>query len=179
MLETLEGARRRGRPILGEVLGYGDSSDAYRITDVHPEGEGALRAMRTGPRATPAWRRVTIEYVNAHGTSTPTNDPVETMALKRLLGDRAYEVPVSSNKSMIGHTIGAAGAIEAVLTFRGMQEGIVLPTINQLVRDRKCDLDYVPNEARELGASDTALSNSFGFGGQNGCLCLGSASGLR
>lgn len=171
VLETLAGARLRGRPVLGEVLGYGDSSDAYRITDVHPQGDGALNAMSRAlddaglaPDA--------VEYVNAHGTSTPINDPVETLALKRLFGERAHDVPVSSNKSMIGHTIGAAGAIEAILTLRGMQAGLLLPTINQEVRDRKCDLDYVPNEARPL-EHRTALSNSFGFGGQNGCLCLG------
>ena len=157
--------------MLGEVLGYGDSSDAYRITDVHPKGEGALRAMSRALDDA-GLKPDDVEYVNAHGTSTPTNDPVETLALKRLLGDRAHDVPVSSNKSMIGHTIGAAGAIEAILTLRGMQAGVLLPTINQEVRDRKCDLDYVPNELRPLDHS-VALSNSFGFGGQNGCLCLG------
>ena len=173
VLETLEGARRRGRPVLGEVLGYGDSSDAYRITDVHPKGDGALRAMSRA-LADAGLSPDDVEYVNAHGTSTPINDPVETLAMKRLLGDRAYEVPISSNKSMIGHTIGAAGAIEAILTLRGMREGLLLPTINQEVPDRKCDLDYVPNEARAV-EHRTALSNSFGFGGQNGCLCLGKA----
>jgi len=173
VLETLAGARARGRPVLGEILGYGDSSDAYRITDVHPEGEGAYRAMARA-LADAGLGPDDVEYVNAHGTSTPTNDPVETLAIKRLLGERAYEVPVSSNKSMIGHTTGAAGAVEAILTLQGMREGVLLPTINQEVRDRKCDLDYVPNEARAL-AHRVALSNSFGFGGQNGCLCLGAA----
>ena len=173
ILETLEGARARGRPVLGEILGYGDSSDAYRITDVHPEGDGALRAMQ-GALADAGLEPDAVEYVNAHGTSTPTNDPVETLAIKRLLGERAHGVPVSSNKSMIGHTIGAAGAVEAILTLEGMRRGVLLPTINQEAPDRKCDLDYVPNEARAM-AHRTALSNSFGFGGQNGCLCLGAA----
>ncbi len=173
ILETLEGARRRGRPVLGEILGYGDSSDAYRITDVHPQGDGALRAMQ-GALDDAGLPPDAVEYVNAHGTSTPTNDPVETIAIKRLLGERAMEVPVSSNKSMIGHTIGAAGAIEAILTLEGMRRGVVLPTINQEAPDRKCDLDYVPNVAREV-VHRTAISNSFGFGGQNGCVCLGAA----
>jgi 3-oxoacyl-(acyl-carrier-protein) synthase len=118
-----------------------------------------------------------VDYVNAHGTSTPTNDPVETLACKRVFGERAYEVPISSNKSMIGHTIGAAGAIEAILTLRGMQAGVMLPTINHEAPDPRCDLDYVPNEARAR-PHRVALSNSFGFGGQNACLCLGSAEGL-
>ncbi len=171
ILETLEGARSRGRPILGEILGYGDSSDAFNITDVHPKGEGALLAMRRALDDA-GLSREAVEYVNAHGTSTPKNDPVETLALKRLFGERAASVPVSSNKSMIGHTIGAAGAIEAALTFEGMRRGILLPTINQEAPDPRCDLDYVPGEARRV-AHACALSNSFGFGGQNGCLCLG------
>jgi 3-oxoacyl-[acyl-carrier-protein] synthase II len=176
VLESLASARARGRPILGEILGYGDSADGYRITDLHPRGDGAVQAMEAalrdaglGPEA--------VGYVNAHGTSTPTNDPVETLACKRVFGERAYEVPISSNKSMIGHTIGAAGAIEAILTLRGMQLGVMLPTINQEAPDPRCDLDVVPNEARHQ-AYDVALSNSFGFGGQNACLCLGSAAGV-
>ncbi len=176
VLESLDGARRRGRPVRGEVLGYGDSADGYRITDPPPQGDGALAAMQAalrdaglGPEA--------VQYVNAHGTSTPVNDPVETLAIKRLLGARAAEVPVSSNKSMIGHAIGAAGAIEAVLTLEGMRRGVLLPTINQEAPDPRCDLDYVPNAARAL-AHEVALSNSFGFGGQNGCLCLGAARDL-
>lgn len=174
ILETLAGARARGRPVLGEVLGYGDSSDAWRITDVHPEGKGALRSMQRA-LADAGMGPEDVQYVNAHGTSTPTNDPVETHAIKRLLGERALQVPVSSNKSMLGHTIGAAGAIEAILTFRGMDEGILLPTTNLDAPDRRCDLDYVPNEARAMPHT-IALSNSFGFGGQNGCLCLGAAA---
>lgn len=174
ILETLAHAQARGATILGELLGYGESADAYRITDVHPEGLGAILAMeralddaRLAPDA--------VEYVNAHGTSTATNDPAETLAIKKVLGPRAKSVPVSSNKSMLGHTIGAAGAIEAVLSWVGMRDGIVLPTINYEVPDPKCDLDYVPNVARKLEHS-VVLSNSFGFGGQNACLCLGRAS---
>jgi 3-oxoacyl-[acyl-carrier-protein] synthase II len=170
VLETLEGARNRSRPILGEILGYGDSSDAFLITDVHPRGDGATLAMRRAiadAGLTPG----DIEYVNAHGTSTPKNDPVETKAIKRVFGDRCYDVPVSSNKSMIGHTIGAAGAVEAILTMVGIREGLMLPTINLDAPDRKCDLDYVPHETRAV-PHRIALSNSFGFGGQNACLCL-------
>jgi 3-oxoacyl-(acyl-carrier-protein) synthase len=173
VLETLAGAKARGATILGEVLGYGDSSDAFRITDMHPEGDGAVLAMERALRdagRTPD----DVEYVNAHGTSTPINDPTETHAIKRVLGNRAKDVPVSSNKSMIGHTIGAAGAIEAILTWKGIEEGVLLPTINYETPDPKCDLDYVPNEARAK-EHRIALSNSFGFGGQNACLCLGAA----
>jgi 3-oxoacyl-[acyl-carrier-protein] synthase II len=173
VLETLAHARARGAVVLGEVLGYGESADAYRITDVHPEGAGAVLAMvraiadaRLSPDA--------VEYVNAHGTATAINDPVETAAIKRVLGDRARNVPVSSNKSMLGHTIGAAGAVEAILTLRGIREGVLLPTINYETPDPKCDLDYVPNEARRV-AHRVAISNSFGFGGQNACLVLGAA----
>jgi 3-oxoacyl-[acyl-carrier-protein] synthase II len=173
VLETLAHARARGAEVLGEVLGYGDSADAYRITDQHPEGDGAVLAMERaladagiGPES--------VEYVNAHGTSTPINDPTETHAIHRVLGPRAKEVPVSSNKSMLGHTIGAAGAIEAILTLAGIRRGVLLPTINYETPDPRCDLDYVPNEARAR-PHRVALSNSFGFGGQNACLCLAAA----
>ena len=174
ILETLAGARSRGRTILGEVLGYGDSADGYRITDMHPEADGAVQAMRAAI-SDAGLEPADVDYVNAHGTSTPINDPTETLACKRVFGERAYEVPISSNKSMIGHTIGAAGAIEGVLTLEGMRRGILLPTINQEAKDRRCDLDYVPNEARER-PHHVALSTSFGFGGQNACLAFGSAA---
>ena len=173
VLETLTHARARGVPVLGEVMGYGDSADAFRITDVHPEGAGAILAM-TRALADAGVSPDAVEYVNAHGTATAINDPVETAALKRVLGDRARKVPVSSNKSMLGHTIGAAGAVEAILTLRGIREGVMLPTINYETPDPKCDLDYVPNQARRV-AHRVALSNSFGFGGQNACLVLGAA----
>lgn len=173
ILETLEHATACGHAPRGEVLGYGDSADGYRITDVHPEGGGAIQAIE-GALHDSKLTADAVDYVNAHGTSTPTNDPVETKAVKAVLGERAYDVPISSNKSMIGHTIGAAGALEAIMTWKGMEESLLLPTINYQHPDRKCDLDYVPNEARQM-AYRVALSNSFGFGGQNGCLCLGAA----
>ena len=175
VLEELNHARSRGAAILGEILGYGASADAYRITDTHPAGLGAVLAMRgaledagLGPDA--------IDYVNAHGTSTTMNDLTETRALKEVLGDRSKEIPVSSNKSMLGHTIAAAGAIELILTVMGMNRSVILPTINYEFPDPKCDLDYVPNEAR-MKEHRVALSNSFGFGGQNACLCVGKFAG--
>jgi len=171
ILEDIDHARARGVPILGEVLGYGASADAYRITDTHPKGLGAVLAMRSAIEAA-ALAPEDIDYINAHGTSTAQNDLTETLAIKEVFGDRAYGVPVSSNKSMLGHTIGASGAIEAILTLVGMNRSLILPTINYQFRDPKCDLDYVPNEAR-IKEHNKALSNSFGFGGQNACLCIG------
>lgn len=171
VLETLAGARARGKRVLGEILGYGDSADGYRITDMHPEGLGGAQAMAAA-LADAGLEPGEVGYVNAHGTSTSLNDPTETLAIKRVLGEHAARVPVSSNKSMMGHSFGAAGAIEAVLTWRGMAEKTVLPTINLETPDPKCDLDYVPNVARSH-VHRVALSNSFGFGGQNACLALG------
>ena len=170
ILETLAHAKAAGRTPLGEVLGYGDSADAYRITDPHPRGAGAVRAMKAA-LADAGLAPDAVEYVNAHGTSTAVNDPVETAAIKEVLGDHAATIPVSSNKSMIGHTIGGAGALEAIMTWRGMQASLVLPTINLKSPDRRCDLDYVPNEARDAKIR-TTISNSFGFGGTNGSLIL-------
>lgn len=175
ILEELEHACSRGVPVLGEILGYGDSADAYRITDTHPRGEGAVLAMRKAIEdagITPD----DIDYINAHGTSTTQNDLIETIAIKEVFGRRAKEIPVSSNKSMLGHSIAAAGAIEAILTLVGMNRSLLLPTINYEFPDPKCDLDYVPNRARPY-THRIALSNSFGFGGQNGCLCLGKYRG--
>jgi 3-oxoacyl-[acyl-carrier-protein] synthase II len=170
VMETLASARARGRRVLGEILGYGDSADGFRITDMHPEGQGGAQAMAAA-LADAGLEPGDVEYVNAHGTSTPLNDPTETMAIKSVLGEHARRVPVSSNKSMMGHSFGAAGAIEAVLTMKGMAERTVLPTINLETPDPRCDLDYVPNVARPL-VHRVALSNSFGFGGQNACLAL-------
>jgi 3-oxoacyl-[acyl-carrier-protein] synthase II len=175
ILEEREFALARGATILGEVVGYGATADAYHIT-APPEGaEGAVRAMRMaltdagiGPER--------IGYVNAHGTSTQANDGAETAALKTVLGDRAKQVPISSTKSMTGHTLGAAGAIEAVICVLAMGEGILPPTINQEVPDSACDLDYIPNVARRVQV-DYALSNSMGFGGHNVALVLKSARG--
>jgi 3-oxoacyl-[acyl-carrier-protein] synthase II len=171
ILEELEHARARGAPIVGELLGYGDSADAYRITDTHPKGEGAILAMQ-GALEDAALTPERVDYINAHGTSTTQNDAVETLAIKKVFGARAKEIPVSSNKSMLGHTIAGAGAIECILTLIGVQRSLILPTINYEFPDPKCDLDYVPNAARHQ-EQRVALSNSFGFGGQNACLCLG------
>jgi len=171
VLEDLDHARSRGANILGELLGYGSSADAYRITDTHPKAEGAFLAM-AGALEDASLTADDIDYVNAHGTSTVQNDLVESLAIRRIFGERARSVPVSSNKSMMGHTIAAAGAIECILTLMGMHRSLILPTINYEHRDPKCDLDYVPNEARHMPYR-RALSNSFGFGGQNACLCIG------
>jgi len=171
ILEEFEHARSRNIPILGEILGYGSSADAYRITDTHPKGEGAFLAMK-GALDDASLAPEDIDYINAHGTSTLQNDFVETLAIKRLFGERAKEIPVSSNKSMLGHTIAASGTIECILTLLGIHHSIILPTINYEFRDPKCDLDYVPNEARKKSICK-ALSNAFGFGGQNACLCIG------
>ena len=171
ILEELEHARARGVPILGELLGYGSSADAYRITDTHPKGKGAILAIK-GALDDASLRPEDIDYINAHGTSTIQNDIGETLAIKEVFGERAKDIPVSSNKSMLGHTIAAAGAIESILTLVGISRSIILPTINYEFPDPKCRLDYVPNEARHK-EHRRAISNSFGFGGQNACLCIG------
>lgn len=175
VLEELEHARSRGALILGELLGYGSSADAYRITDTHPKGLGAVFAMKAALEDA-FLAPEDVDYINAHGTSTQQNDLTETRAIKEVFGQRAKDIPVSSNKSMLGHTIAAAGAIECILTLEGIRRSIILPTINYEFRDPKCDLDYVPNEAR-LKENSTAISNSFGFGGQNACLCVGDFEG--
>jgi 3-oxoacyl-[acyl-carrier-protein] synthase II len=170
VLEELEHARARGAAIVCELVGYGANADAHHITAPAPDGEGAARCMRLAiedARLDPS----TIGYVNAHGTSTPYNDANETKALKAVFGDHARRLPVSSTKSMIGHTLGAAGAIEAVVTALAIARGVLPPTINYTTPDPECDLDYVPNQAREVRV-DAALSNSFGFGGTNVVLAL-------
>jgi 3-oxoacyl-[acyl-carrier-protein] synthase II len=171
ILEELNHARARNAPIVGELLGYGASADAYRITDVHPQGQGAILAMQAALNDAGVQPEA-IDYINAHGTSTHQNDLAETIAIKKVFGERAKSIPISSNKSMLGHTIAAAGAIECVLTLMGMDRSLILPTINYEFPDPKCDLDYVPKHARQQ-EHRVALSNSFGFGGQNACLCLG------
>ncbi|MEN9935438.1 MAG: hypothetical protein RLZZ387_2017 [Chloroflexota bacterium] len=165
VLEALEHAQARGARILAEVVGYGLSADAYHITQPPAGGEGALRAMRTALKhagLSPA----DVDYVNAHGTSTPAGDAAETQAIKSLLGERAYQVPVSSSKSQFGHLLGAAGAIEAIVSVLAIQNDLLPPTINYVNPDPQCDLDYVPNAARP-GRINVAISNSFGFGGHN------------
>jgi 3-oxoacyl-[acyl-carrier-protein] synthase II len=165
VLEELEHARGRGANILAEVTGYGCSGDAYRVTDSHPEGRGAIACMRAAladARLAPA----DIGYINAHGTSTQVNDRVETLAIKQLFGEHAWKLPISSNKSMIGHLIAASGPVELITTVMSLRRGVLPPTINYEVPDPTCDLDYIPNTAREVRVRH-ALSNSFGFGGQN------------
>ncbi|MEX2309143.1 MAG: beta-ketoacyl-[acyl-carrier-protein] synthase family protein [Pirellulales bacterium] len=172
VLEDYERARKRGAPIYSEILGYGTTADAFRITDTHPEGRGAITCMKMALRD--AGRNPSdIDYINAHGTSTQVNDRVETIAIKETLGpDIAYKVPVSSTKSMTGHLIAAAGATELIICLMAMRDNVVPPTINYETPDPQCDLDYVPNAARERNVR-TILTNSFGFGGQNIALIAG------
>jgi 3-oxoacyl-[acyl-carrier-protein] synthase II len=166
VLEEYERAKKRGAPIYGEILGYGTTADAFRITDTHPEGRGAITCMKMALRD--AGRKPEdVDYINAHGTSTQVNDRVETIAIKEALGpDVARTVPVSSTKSMTGHLIAAAGATELIICLMAMRDNVVPPTINYETPDPQCDLDYVPNAAREKKVR-TILTNSFGFGGQN------------
>jgi 3-oxoacyl-[acyl-carrier-protein] synthase II len=171
ILEELEFARARGAPILAEFLGYGQSADAYHVTAPPPGGEGAVRSMRMAI-ADAGVRPEEIGYINAHGTSTQANDGAETTALKTVFGDHAAKLAISSTKSMTGHTLGAAGAIEAAICILAMREGVLPPTINQEVRDPECDLDYVPNHAR-TATVNVSLTNSMGFGGHNVALVLG------
>ncbi|MBR4833431.1 MAG: beta-ketoacyl-ACP synthase II [Thermoguttaceae bacterium] len=165
ILEELERAKKRGAKIYGEIAGYGATSDAYRITDIHPEGRGAISCMKAALEdagLTPN----DVDYINAHGTSTGVNDRVESLSIREVFGPRAYQIPVSSTKSMTGHLIAAAGATECIYTLLAIRDNIAPPTINFEVRDPDCDLDYVPNVARQVKI-DVAMSNSFGFGGQD------------
>ncbi|WP_448590524.1 beta-ketoacyl-ACP synthase II [Thermoflexus hugenholtzii] len=168
ILERLEHARARGARIYAEVVGYGTSADAYHITAPLENGEGAALAMRRA-LADAGLSSRDIDYINAHGTSTPLNDKSETQAIKAVFGEAAYDVPISSTKSMIGHLLGAAGAVEAIVCIRAITDGIIPPTINYEHPDPECDLDYVPNVARRKPVR-TAMSNSFGFGGHNACV---------
>jgi 3-oxoacyl-[acyl-carrier-protein] synthase II len=170
VLESLEHARSRGATIYGEVAGYASTADAFRLTDSHHEGRGALAAMRQALSQAGA-NPQDVDYVNAHGTSTQVNDTIETMALKLSLGEHAYRIPVSSTKSMTGHLIAAGGAVEAIVCLLAIRDGVVPPTINLDHPGDDCDLDYVPHAARARRV-DVAMSNSFGFGGQNSTLIL-------
>jgi 3-oxoacyl-[acyl-carrier-protein] synthase II len=173
VLEELEAARARGATVYAEVLGYGASNDAHHMAQPEPEAVGVAEMMRAAlRRAGVAPERV--GYVNAHGTSTPLGDLAETRAIKDVFGEHAYELAVSSTKSMMGHTFGAAGAIEAMMCVLAVHEGVIPPTINYRNPDPDCDLDYVPNEAREAQI-DVALSNAMGLGGHNGCVLVGRA----
>jgi 3-oxoacyl-[acyl-carrier-protein] synthase II len=170
VLEELEHAKRRRATIYGEVAGYGSTADAFRLTDTHEEGRGAIAAVRQA-LADAQVNPEDIDYINAHGTSTSVNDSIETLAIKRSLGDAAYKVPVSSTKSMMGHLIAAAGSVEAIICLLSIRDGVIPPTVNLDNPDADCDLDYVPHHARRK-AVDVTLSNSFGFGGQNIALIL-------
>jgi len=171
VLEDLDHARRRGARIHAELLGYGSSCDGYRFTDAHPEGHGPTGCMSRA-LADAGIEPAAVDYINAHGTATPQNDPVETRAIKRVFGEHAHRVPVSSTKSQLGHLMCATGGVELILTILAAQYGIVPPTINYEYPDPDCDLDYVPNRPRTARVR-VALSNSFGFGGQNGSLVVG------
>jgi beta-ketoacyl-acyl-carrier-protein synthase II len=171
LLEPLESAERRGARIYAEVLGYGASNDAHHMAQPEPEATG-VAAMMTAALDRAGVDRERVGYINAHGTSTPQGDAAETRAIKQVFGDHAYRLAVSSTKSMMGHTFGAAGAIEAILSALALHDGVLPPTINYREPDPECDLDYVPNEARQAQV-DVALSNAMGLGGHNGCVLLG------
>ena len=175
VLEELEHARSRGAHIHGEVLGYGSTADAYRITDIHPEGRGATACIQMAMRDAEI-NTDDLQYINAHGTSTKVNDKVETLAIRNTLGADAESTPVSSIKSMMGHLIAAAGSVEAITCLLAIRDNVLPPTRNYETADPDCDLDYVPNEAREAPVR-RALSNSFGFGGQNISLVLSEFTG--
>jgi len=170
VLEGLEHAKARGAKIYGEVSGFGSTADAFRITDTHPEGRGAISCIKMA-LADAQVNPEDIDYINAHGTSTSVNDKVETLAVKQVFGQRAYKVPVSSTKGMMGHLIAAAGASEVIFCLLAIRDNAVPPTVNYETPDPDCDLDYVPNTARDVPCT-TTLTNSFGFGGQNIALVL-------
>ncbi|MBR9803620.1 MAG: beta-ketoacyl-ACP synthase II [Rubinisphaera brasiliensis] len=171
ILEELEHAKKRGAKIYGEVLGYGSTADAYRITDIHPEGRGAIGCINMALKDA-GLNTDQVDYINAHGTSTSVNDRVETMAIKGALKEHAPNTPVSSIKSMMGHLIAAAGSVEAITCLMAIRDNVLPPTMNYETPDPDCDLDYIPNAARDAQV-DHALSNSFGFGGQNVSLIVG------
>jgi 3-oxoacyl-[acyl-carrier-protein] synthase II len=170
VLEELEHALKRGAKIYGELIGYGSTADAFRITDSHDEGRGAIACLKEA-MADAGVVPDDINYINAHGTSTEVNDKIETLAIKQALGEVAYKVPVSSTKSMMGHLIAAAGAVEAIICLLAIRDGIMPPTINLEKPSEDCDLDYIPGKPRQ-GKVNVAVSNSFGFGGQNVSLIL-------
>jgi 3-oxoacyl-[acyl-carrier-protein] synthase II len=168
ILEELEFARRRGASIYAELVGYGMSADAFHITAPSEDGDGGMRVMQAALKQA-GIAPSEVDYINAHGTSTPYNDKLETLAIKRLFGDHARKLAISSTKSMTGHLLGAAGGLEAGITVLAIRNQMIPPTINYETPDPECDLDYVPNTKR-AASIDYALSNSFGFGGTNGAL---------
>ena len=165
ILEEFEHARRRGANVYAEMTGYGSTADAFRVTDSHPDGRGAIACIAQALKDS-GLPPEEIGYINAHGTSTKVNDSVETLAVKKVFGEQAYKIPVSSSKSMLGHLIAAAGAVELITCVMALRRGVLPPTINYETPDPECDLDYLPNAPREKRIRH-ALSNSFGFGGQN------------
>jgi len=169
-VEELEHARKRGAHIYAEIVGHAASSDGFHMAAPDPEGAGPSRAMQWA-LADANLNPADIDYINAHGTSTALNDSTETRAIKKVFGDQAYKIPISSTKSMLGHAMGASGALEAIVCAQAIQHGWLPPTINYETPDPECDLDYVPNQPRQVSV-DTTLSNSFGLGGQNACLVL-------
>lgn len=170
ILENLEHAQGRGAKIYAEVVGHSSSSDGYDIVQMRPDGSGAIRAMQWALQDA-GISPDQVDYINAHGTSTPINDKTETLAIKQVFGESAYQIPISSTKSMLGHAMGASGALEALACIMAIQRGILPPTINYESPDPECDLNYVPNQAIKKEVNIT-LSNSFGLGGQNACLVL-------
>jgi 3-oxoacyl-[acyl-carrier-protein] synthase II len=168
VLENLEHARKRNAPILAELAGYGAGNDAYHVVAPSEDGEGAANAMRWALEDAGV-EPAEVDYINAHGTSTKLNDLSETLAIKRVFGEDAYRLPISATKSMVGHSFGAAGAVESIAAVQSIQTGMIHPTINYEHPDPECDLDYVPNKTRRADV-DVVLKNSFGFGGQNACL---------
>jgi 3-oxoacyl-[acyl-carrier-protein] synthase II len=170
ILESLEHAKKRGAKIYAEIVGAGMTADAYHITAPAPGGEGASRAMSLA-LADAGLGAESVDYINSHGTSTDLGDTSETQAIKKVFGQRAYQIPINSTKSMIGHLLGAAGAVELIAAVKSLEQGILHPTINYEFPDPECDLDYVPNQARE-SVINVALSNSFGFGGHNVTLAI-------
>lgn len=170
IIESLHHARARGARIYAEIAGWGVSADAYHLVQPHPDGIGAAKAMERALENAGIGLDG-IDYINAHGTSTPINDRSETIAIKRVFGERAYKIPINSTKSMVGHALGASGSLEAIACIGSINDGILHPTINLEEPDPDCDLDYVPNVAREVSVN-VAMSNSFGFGGQNACLVI-------
>ena len=170
-MEELEHAIARGAKIYGEVVGYGATSDAYHMTAPSPDGSGAAAAMKIAMDEAQI-KPEQVGYINAHGTSTHANDAGETAAIKLAMGEYAAKVPVSSTKSMTGHLLGAAGAIESIICVKALEDGFLPPTINYKNPDEECDLDYIPNVGRESDNAEYALSNSLGFGGHNAVLCF-------
>jgi 3-oxoacyl-[acyl-carrier-protein] synthase II len=170
ILEELEHARQRGAPILAEIVGFGSTADAFRITDIHEDGRGAIAAMRAALDSAGV-TTADVDYISAHGTGTQENDKIETLAIRTLFAEHARRVPISSVKSMVGHLIAAAGAVELITCVLAIRDGVLPPTINYAHPDPGCDLDYVPNTARHAPVH-VALSNSFGFGGQNDTLVI-------